>query len=257
MSASTEIVVPIAGWVESLTAAIEARLAERPDAVHEEVLPSGELSREVLVADRHSVACLGLYELRDAVPVHRVIVAHGAGTPAWRVRVDGDGAWLTGAGPAEVLTAVRTWPVVPYKCVPYGYVVDGVAIAILFWRFGDPLDDAGTELEAGVDTYVREGCLLPESWRYDGGDSAPWAARFWSGVEAGEVVRLSTLTYRIGRFYGDGVTAPRFMVTSVLEEVPQLAGDYVYHHITAPAPPGDPTARWGAHDLPSHGRFAE
>jgi hypothetical protein len=186
---------------------------------------------------------------------------NGSDTPMQMVAVEVEDAQLklghvTQDELDSLFELVATYPALPYRKVPYGYVQDGVVIAILVSSY---VESALKDLRSGLFCYVLEGHELPKEWFVQKGDDKARSNRFWRAVKSGQLVRLSDrLNACDGWFACDGRTPPTFEPECSDGKQPTLGGTYRLWPVTERDPQNfgvKIAKRWGVVRYTSRGYF--
>lgn len=136
----------------------------------------------------------------------------------------------------ERLTFAESLPVGPNCRVPYGFVKNGLVVAIL-WCGHMHVERDGRRL-SGLDSYVLEGKRLPiELFAAPGFMPGEWQERFWRMVENGLLVRLSERIVQLPGemwMFGNDTNQPTLLFDAVDDQMPAIAAGVPYHfwHIT-------------------------
>jgi hypothetical protein len=130
------------------------------------------------------------------------------------------------------LELVASLPVAPGERVPYGHVVKGRVVAIVYmgeisrWRL-----DGTTINDFGLSCYVLRGETLPAELKMRGdADGDGWIRRFWDLAVRGGLVRLTGRIDRQGTIWAgfDGRNPPYIKFAEVDRQRPKFVKEHPY-----------------------------
>lgn len=174
-----------------------------------------------------------------------------------RIYTNGDMIEAPQGLPKNLIEHLSGWAICPPVAVPYGYVDDNNVVRLIYFLTTEKLaqrsDTSKDHDYIGAFCFVRRGCVIPEPL-VDGVNSSyiEWLSRFWSLVDVGRVVAITSLlkNARSVSFFGEGGVCPYLRVEGsiALDGQPQIA-DGEPHSLWHPAEayPGQLyTSLWGS-----------